>query len=135
MTKALSDAHYIDLAEVFGIQKGRCRKRLVGAVVVTAGGTEFFGANGFRQPSGGCLDGGCPRGVALSKAEPCIALHAEEAAVIAAGEAVVGSQVFVSHRPCDNCLRFMRAAGVSRVAFWFDGGIEVVEFLSMVQDV
>lgn len=106
-----------------------CKKRSVGAVVVKDGSVVGLGVNLYRGNNPGCLSGGCARGEnGGSKDYPCIALHAEENAVLNAGrEASVGSTVYVTYEPCQNCRRFMSAVGVAQfVVKRADGELSLV---------
>jgi len=117
--------------EVAGLAE--CKKRSVGAVVVWQGEEMGIGYNGYEGISSpGCLEGGCLRGEnGGSKEFPCIALHAEERAVIKSGLAACsGADLYVTHRPCENCQRFCFAAGISQI-FWcdLDGRVRVISSL------
>lgn len=106
-----------------------CRRRRVGAVVVSVLGRRIgTGAN--AVPSGvGCMAGGCPRGLLTTDDLPayadyssgpgiCYAIHAEHAAILSA--AVVtsrmdGSTLYCTDRPCADCARLIAVAGIARV--------------------
>lgn len=103
------------------------------------------GYNGTMPGNKGCLAGGCPRGKHYAafiwgtsrncacgadwpchKAVPsgssydtgpgtCIALHAEQNALLYAFRAVAGMTLYITDEPCDGCLKLIRGARISRV--------------------
>lgn len=54
----------------------------------------------------------------------CISLHAEQNALLRAGDRANGGTLYVTREPCDWCWKNIRATGLSRVV-WFgpDGGV------------
>lgn len=129
MTRPDWDTYYLGIAAAVAL-RGECSRRQVGAVLV--GPDKRIRSTGYNGAAAGapsCLQGACPRatsGVAPGSsydtgAGSCIALHAEQNAVLEAPrESRAGSTVYVSAAPCDGCRRLLRGSGVSRVV-WFDG--------------
>lgn len=54
----------------------------------------------------------------------CIALHAEQNAVIRAGRKARGAVMYLTCEPCDGCWKLIRGAGVSRVV-WPEGSLDL----------
>lgn len=56
----------------------------------------------------------------------CIALHAEQNALLRAGTQASGNWLFCTDEPCDGCMRLIEGAGISRVVWyggsWYAGG-------------
>lgn len=50
----------------------------------------------------------------------CIALHAEQNALIRAGERAQGSTLYCTEEPCEACMRLVRGAGIA-AAIWYAG--------------
>lgn len=115
----------IELARAVAL-RADCTRRQVGAVLMTP--DHSIVATGYNgAPSGqlGCLTAGaCPRG--LSNVAPgssydtgagtCIALHAEQNAVLRASwTSMVGSTLYVTHAPCDGCQRMIAGTPIARV--------------------
>lgn len=110
--------------------RAECTRRKVGAVIVKDKRTIGTGYNG--APKGAkktCLTGDCPR--AKSGVQPdssydtgpgaCIAVHAEANAIIDAGRRnCTGATMYLTDKPCDGCLKLIKAAGIKKVV-WFGG--------------
>jgi dCMP deaminase len=50
----------------------------------------------------------------------CIALHAEQNALIRAGDRAQGATLYCTDEPCDACMRLIRGAGID-TAVWYTG--------------
>jgi dCMP deaminase len=100
-----------------------CTRRRVGCVLVDKDhrivGTGYNGA-----PAGdaGCLSGACPRGLlgydAVPKDAPynnCIAVHAEANALLYARVSLVGATAYITDKPCPDCHKLLRGAGIERI--------------------
>ena len=104
-----------------------CTRRQVGAVIMDP--DHRVVATGYNGgPSGGpsCLAGQCPRGrsdVAPGSsydtgAGVCIALHAEQNALLRASwEEMKGSDLYVTHEPCEGCWRMIQGTPIEKV-YW-----------------
>lgn len=47
----------------------------------------------------------------------CIALHAEQNAIIRAGLEARGATLYITHPPCDGCARLIEGAGIVKVIY------------------
>jgi dCMP deaminase len=117
--------YFLGIAEAVA-RRADCTRRKAGAVIVKDHRIVSTGYNGAPAGSPGCLEGACPRG-RLSREEippgssydtgpgSCIALHAEQNAVIYADYGKMkGAVIYVTSDPCDGCLRMIRGAGIAR---------------------
>ena len=118
-------------------QESNCIRRSVGAVLVRAGQVISSGANGVPNSLSDCGQAGCPRclrgGLTGLGYESCICIHAEQKAIAEAarlGVATQGSSLYVTLRPCLQCLAIVKAAGITEVTFdeeWkYDEPLETV---------
>lgn len=113
---------------------GDCTRSQVGAVLLDRRKRICgSGHNGSAPGEPGCLeDGWCPRGrlsydqiPAGSDYGNCIAIHAEENLLIhARREDLEGGTVYVTRAPCYRCLPRLKAAGVFRVVWRTETGID-----------
>lgn len=136
------DEWAIGLAEAVA-QRADCTRRQVGAVILDREHRVVStGYNGYPSGRPGCATaGGCPRGQRTTDevapdapyvggdAGHCEAVHAEENAVIWARRDLQGCTVYVTHKPCPNCQRFLAGSRVQR-AVWreTDGCLKSMEF-------
>ena len=117
------DEYFLEIARAVSL-RGDCHRRQVGAVLVRPDRRiAATGYNGVPPGDIGCLQRPCPRvGKALS-GEPicpgysdCRATHAEANALLYAdADAARGATLYITDRPCEGCLKLIRAAGVRRV--------------------
>jgi dCMP deaminase len=82
------------------------------------------GWNGVSPDYGDCREAGCPRcingGETGSGYENCICIHAEQSAIAEAarkGISTADSRMYVTLRPCLQCLAISIAAGVKEVFY------------------
>lgn len=47
----------------------------------------------------------------------CIALHAEQNAILRAGLECRGATLYITDKPCDGCARLIEGSGIARVVF------------------
>lgn len=122
------DTYYMGFAYAAAI-RADCTRRQVGAVIVLSDRVVSTGYNGAPAGKPGCLSAGaCPRGQ-LTKGElapgssydtgpgACIALHAEQNAILRAGLECRGATLYITHEPCDGCERLIAGSGIYRVVF------------------
>lgn len=105
--------------------RGDCRRSQVGALILDDHHRIIgSGYNGSEPGGPSCLAGECPR--AFTDVEhgssydsgpgACIALHAEQNAIMDAGvRNCRGAVMYVTRQPCDGCLRMIKGAGIVRV--------------------
>lgn len=110
-------------------ERSLCTRRSVGAVLVHDNRVISTGYNGTPPKQPECSDGGCPRG-GLTGPLPedydtyvCHGLHAEANALLRAGSAASGSDLYITHRPCPQCQNLIMGAGVAYV-WWLDYATE-----------
>lgn len=122
------DTYYLLIALAVS-SRADCTRRRVGAVIVKGNRIISTGYNGAASGKPGCLtDGACPRG-RLSTDEllpgssydtgagACIALHAEQNAILRAGMDAEGSTLYVTAKPCDGCSRLIDGVAIERVVY------------------
>lgn len=122
------DSYYLGIAQAVSV-RADCTRRKVGAIVVKDGRIISTGYNGAPTGKPGCLTAGaCPRG-RLDKTEilpgssydtgrgSCIALHAEQNAILRAGLDSKDAVLYLTDEPCDGCARLIEGAGIAHVIF------------------
>jgi dCMP deaminase len=104
--------------------RSNCVRRSVGAVLVKNGSVISKGWNGVSADFADCRAAGCPRcirgGETGSGYESCICIHAEQRAIAHAarnGIDTSGCTMYVTLRPCLQCLAISIAAGVTEVVY------------------
>lgn len=120
------DETWMGVAAVMA-KRAACLRSKVGAVVVVDNKRTFVGYNGVPAGEQHCTDGGCPRAACSvheqlppgSPYDECPALHAEQNALLRAGDRANGGTLYVTREPCNWCWKNIRASGVSRVV-WLD---------------
>ena len=136
------DDYFLGIAQAVAA-RADCTRRQVGAVIVRDHRIVATGYNGAPPRHPGCLSAGaCPRGRHFLSVAPlcfcgqpwpcpetvepdssydtgpgaCIALHAEQNAIMYAGiDGCLDSTLYVTDNPCDGCMRMIRASGLIRV--------------------
>lgn len=117
------DEYFMMMAEV-AATRGNCIKRRVGAVLVLNRQILSTGYNGTPKGITNCCDGGCPRGAGVADSgsglTECIAVHAEENAIIQAaahGVSIRGATLYCTLCPCQFCARAIINAGIVEVVY------------------
>ena len=117
------DEYFMMIAEVVST-RSNCIKRRVGAVVTMNKQILTTGYNGTPKGIKNCCEGGCPRGLAMADSgaglTECIALHAEENAIIQAavhGVRISGATMYCTLCPCQFCARSIINAGIAEVVY------------------
>lgn len=126
------DDYYLGIAHAVAA-RADCTRRKIGAIIVKGDRIISTGYNGAPAGKPGCLSASaCPRGQ-MSKTDilpgssydtgwgACIALHAEQNAILRAGLESRGSILYLTDEPCDGCARLIAGAGISIVIFPQDG--------------
>lgn len=123
------DAYFLGVAGSVSLRSS-CVRRRVGALVVNRR-RRIRGAGYNDAPPGmpGCEV--CPRRTSDvppgssydTGAGACVALHAEQNALLDAGRECIDATLYVTTEPCEGCLKLIRAAGIIRVKWpqgqWF----------------
>lgn len=122
------DTYYLQIARAVSA-RADCTRRKVGAIIVSGDRIVSTGYNGAPSGKPGCLtSGACPRGLLdVQQVAPgssydtgagsCIALHAEQNAILRAGLDSRGSTLYITDEPCGGCARLIEGAGIARVVF------------------
>lgn len=116
------DEYFMEMAELTS-KRSTCLRRQVGAVIVQDKHIIATGYNGAPRGIKHCEErGGClrqklnvPSG---ERHELCMALHAEQNAIIQAatlGQSVEGGVIYVTHQPCVICAKMIINAGIKRI--------------------
>lgn len=120
------DETWLSVATVIA-RRAACLRSQVGAVLVVDDKYTWLGYNGAAPGETHCTDGGCPRGqlsaeecLPGSAYDNCISLHAEQNALLRAGDRANGGTLYVTREPCGWCWKNIRATGLHRVV-WLDG--------------
>lgn len=122
------DTYYLGIAQAVSA-RADCTRRKVGALVVQGDRIVSTGYNGAPAGKPGCLTAhACPRGqMSIDEILPgssydtgkgaCIALHAEQNAILRAGLQCRGATLYLTHAPCDGCARLIEGSGIFRIVF------------------
>lgn len=116
-------SHFLDLAREVS-RKSNCSSRQVGAVIVRDSAVLTEGFNGVSSRFEDCRTAGCKRctvgGLTGLGYENCICIHAEQKAIATAaanGIPVSGASLYITLRPCLQCLLLGYAAGIKEI--WY----------------
>lgn len=122
------DTYYLMIARTVSA-RADCTRRRVGAIIVQGDRIVSTGYNGAPAGKPGCLTAGaCPRGrLSVHDVAPgssydtgngaCIALHAEQNAILRGGLDCRGATLYITDQPCDGCARLIEGSGITRVVF------------------
>ena len=116
------DEYFMEIADVVKT-RSTCLRRQVGAVIVKDKHAIATGYNGAPRGIMHCEErGGClrqqlkvPSG---QRHELCMALHAEQNAIIQAaamGHGIEGGTIYITHQPCAICAKMIINAGIERI--------------------
>lgn len=115
------DTYFLDIIEVVS-RRSTCRRRSVGAGLVSDRRILATGYNGAPSKLKHCLDIGClreqlnvPSG---ERHELCRGLHAEQNAIIQAamhGVSAKGATLYCTNHPCVICAKMIINAGIVRI--------------------
>ena len=105
-------------------ERSNCLSRHVGAAVVANGVVLAEGFNGVSSRFRDCVSAGCKRcekgGSTGWGYDNCICIHAEQRAIASAaavGKALSGASIYLTLRPCLQCLLLVYAAGIQKVRY------------------
>jgi len=116
------DEYFMEMAQVTA-KRSTCLRRNVGAIIVKDKHIVATGYNGAPRGIMHCRErGGCMReklGIPSGERhELCMALHAEQNAIIQAatlGVSIEGATIYVTHQPCIICAKMIINAGIKRI--------------------
>ncbi|MBQ7605818.1 MAG: cytidine/deoxycytidylate deaminase family protein [Firmicutes bacterium] len=116
------DEYFMEMAQLTA-KRSTCLRRSVGAIIVKDKHIVATGYNGAPRGIKHCAErGGCMReklGVPSGERhELCMALHAEQNAIIQAatlGVSIEGATIYVTHQPCVICAKMIINAGIKRI--------------------
>ncbi len=110
------DEYFMFIAKLVSL-RGTCPRLKVGAVAVKDGYILATGYNGAPSKMDHCTDVGC----LLVDGHCHRVVHAEQNVVSMAarkGISLEGSTLYVTHFPCDTCLKILINAGIKEIVYW-----------------
>lgn len=117
------DEYYTGIAQVVS-SRANCLRRSVGALIVVDRRIISTGYNGTPFGVKNCNEGGCTRCASdvprLSGYDWCLCVHAEQNAITLAarqGTATDRAILYVTLRPCFNCLKEALQAGIREIVY------------------
>jgi dCMP deaminase len=122
------DTYYLGIAQAVAA-RADCTRRTIGAIIVKGDRIVSTGYNGAPAGKPGCLTASaCPRGrMSTADVSPgssydtgsgaCIALHAEQNAILRAGLDCRGATLYLTDEPCDGCSRLIEGSGIVRIVY------------------
>ena len=124
MTKLEIDDYFMNLAYEESLLSN-CESRKVGAIIVKNNEIYAKGHNGAPFGITPCIEnGGCMRKndqiPSGTRQEHCLAVHAEQNAIIMAarkGKAIQGATLYVTCFPCGICARMLINCGLNRIIY------------------
>ena len=122
--RASWDDYFMQIAEVVKT-RSTCMRRQVGAVIVKDNHIVTTGYNGAPSGLKHCIDvNSCERErlniPSGERHELCMALHAEQNAIICAsrlGVSVEGATIYITLQPCVICAKMLINAGIKRIVY------------------
>ena len=138
MQKRISwDEYFISIVKLIA-QRATCPRKHVGALIVKKNKIISSGYNGAPKGMEHCTDVGC-----LMKDGHCIrVLHAEQNAILQAGEKSEGATLYCTCLPCEVCFKMCIQVGIKKIIYLEDynqedlkywiknGGIEIQKWKS-----
>ena len=123
MIRPSPERYFMDIAKVVAT-RSTCLRHHVGAVITRDRQIVSTGYNGAPRGIPHCLDTGCIRDKenieSGTHAEKCIAVHAEQNAIIQAalhGVSTKYATIYITHQPCIICAKMIINAGIRRVVY------------------
>ena len=132
-TRPSWDEYFSIIAEDVAL-RSTCIRHKFGCVIVKDTKIVATGYNGATRKSKHCLNIGCLRdemGISSGKnVETCRGVHAEQNALLQAGEKAKGATLYVNGHPCSVCAKLMINAEIKRVVISGDyadkSGVEIL---------
>lgn len=108
------DEYFLNIAQAVSL-RAECVRRRVGAVITKDNRIIATGYNGVGAGEPSCLLGACAGDTGLV---PCISIHAEANAIIYGDRwHMEDGTIYVTCKPCANCMKLIRGAGIARVVY------------------
>ncbi|MBW7998119.1 MAG: cytidine deaminase [Candidatus Glassbacteria bacterium] len=121
MSRPSWDRYFLKMSMLIS-ERSTCLRHHVGAVLVRERRVLSTGYNGAASRLKDCLELGCLRDEQKidsgTRHEVCRAIHAEQNAIIQAGQhgvGIAGATMYCTHSPCLICAKMIVNAGVERV--------------------
>jgi len=118
--------YFTEISKVISIRSG-CIRRKIGAVLVKNNSIISTGYNNTVAGALNCFEGGCARcssDMASGEGyDNCICIHAEANAIYNAvknGKALKGSTLYITDRPCKQCILACISSGIERIIYLID---------------
>lgn len=112
------DDYFMKIVEVVKL-RSTCLRHQIGCVIIKNDKIVSTGYNGAVKGARHCIDIGCIRDKMNIKSgtrvEICEAVHAEQNALIQAGDRAIGGTLYVNCTPCKTCTKMLINAGIKRV--------------------
>jgi dCMP deaminase len=116
---------YFMIAAFMASLRSTCGSRRVGCTIVHDKQILSTGYNGSVPGDVHCIEGGCPRFEAKKRGElgsgerlaDCIAVHAEQNALIQIGMRAKGGELYTTTYPCFLCAKMIVRAGIHTVYY------------------
>jgi dCMP deaminase len=107
------DRYYMNIA-IETSKRSTCDRLSVGCVIVKNNRIISTGYNGSVSGFDHCIESGH----LFNKEGRCIrTVHAEQNAILFAGENLSGATCYVTHYPCEHCSKLLAQAGISRLVY------------------
>jgi dCMP deaminase len=108
------DSYFIAIAELTA-ERATCNKLKVGSVITRNNKIVSTGYNGSIHGHPHCTDAGC----LLNDQGRCVrTVHAEANSILHADrDKLFGATIYVTHEPCENCMKMINQSGIKRVVF------------------
>lgn len=122
MTRPPKTAYFLQIAAVVSTRT-TCLAEPVGAVLVKDGQILSTGYNGVPSGQPHCTDQGyCYDDIkdCSKDSRPSRAIHAEMNAIAQAAKHGVNTNeahLYITKKPCENCMKLIRAAGIAKIVF------------------
>ena len=120
MQRPNPDSYFMCIAQDVA-RRSTCIRRQIGAVIVVGGKIKATGYNGAPAKMRHCLDIGCMRDkehiASGEQQQRCRAVHAEQNAIIQAGERAFGGTIYSLTFPCVICAKLIINVGIKRIVY------------------
>lgn len=121
MTRINWDEYFLRIAQLVS-KRATCPRKDVGAIVIDINNKIVgSGYNGAPKGIEHCTEAGCMLQVLADGKQHCIrVLHAEQNALLQAGEKAINGILYVTVLPCPQCFKLVIQAGIKKVIYLED---------------